>query len=296
MPLVIRETDLILPEPGPCDSGLSTLLILGTGKGTTQKFWIASCLVEGAGLMADRFHSSDSALRYLEHDTFQRLVPEYARQLTAVDLVTLLLVWNTFMTFQHFPATRIPTSLQQFVSAASEDIALRLGDPDVFSYYMAEIIEYMSPPPAYLRRLTANVQPYDVPTVVADLKTFIFADSLQDKPNSVPVLRILDAHLSSFAHSLLLPLYCGLAALRLLFAFGPLRLSLPPHLRPPPLRWVLPRRRWCDVPWRALARWHRIRRYRRFRGCRLGGLHPPCLSRLVVLFRQALPPLLFRWV
>jgi hypothetical protein len=170
MPLVIRETDLILPEPGPCDSGLSTLLILGTGKGTTQKFWIASCLVVGAGLMADRFHSSDSALRYLEHDTFQRLVPEYARQLTAVDLVTLLLVWNTFMTFQHFPATRIPTSLQQFVSAASDDIALRLGDPDVFSYYMAEIIEYMSPPPAYLRRLTANVQPYDVPTVVAVLK------------------------------------------------------------------------------------------------------------------------------
>jgi hypothetical protein len=27
MPLVIRETDLVLPEPGPCDAGLSTLLI-----------------------------------------------------------------------------------------------------------------------------------------------------------------------------------------------------------------------------------------------------------------------------
>jgi hypothetical protein len=41
---------------------------------------------------------------------------------------------------------------------------------------------------------------------------------------------------------LLLPLCCGLAELRLLLVFGPLHLSLPPHLRPPPLRWVLPRR------------------------------------------------------
>jgi hypothetical protein len=111
-----------------------------------------------------------------------------------------MFIWNTFMTFQHLTTPRIPTSLQQFFSAASDDIALRLGDPDVFSCYMAEIIEYMSPPLVYLRRLTANVQPYDVPSVVADLKTFIFADSLQDKPNPVPVLRALDAHLSSFAH------------------------------------------------------------------------------------------------
>jgi hypothetical protein len=35
---------------------------------------------------------------------------------------------------------------------------------------------------------------------------------------------------------LLLPLCCGLAGLRLLLVFGPLRLSLPPRLRPPPLR------------------------------------------------------------
>jgi hypothetical protein len=85
MPLVIREIDLILPEPGPCDAGLSTLLTLGTGNGTTLKFWIASCLVGGVGLMADRFHSANPALRYLDNDTFHRLVPEYARQHTAVN-------------------------------------------------------------------------------------------------------------------------------------------------------------------------------------------------------------------
>jgi len=48
MPLVIRDTDLIFPEPGLCDAGLSTLLTLGTGNDSTQKFWIASCLVGGA--------------------------------------------------------------------------------------------------------------------------------------------------------------------------------------------------------------------------------------------------------
>ena len=58
----------------------------------------------------------------------------------------------------------------------------------------------MYPPPVYLRRLTTNVQPYDVPTVVTDLKTFIFLDSLQDKPNSIPLLRAIDASLSSFTH------------------------------------------------------------------------------------------------
>jgi hypothetical protein len=200
VPLVIRDTNLILPEPGPCDVGLSTLLTLGTGKGTTQKFWIASCLVGGAGLSADRFHSTNSALRYLDQDTFHRFVPEYARQLTAVNLATLMLVWNSFMTFQHLPTPRVPTSLQQFVSAASDDIALRLGDQDVFSCYMSETIEHMYPPPVYLRCLLTNVQPYDVPTVVADLKTFIFPDSLQDKPNSIPLLRAIDASLSSFQH------------------------------------------------------------------------------------------------
>jgi hypothetical protein len=40
----------------------------------------------------------------------------------------------------------------------------------------------------------------DVPTVIADLKTFIFADGLQDKPNSVPLLRALNDRLNSFAH------------------------------------------------------------------------------------------------
>jgi hypothetical protein len=99
MPLVIHETDLILPEPGPCDAGLSPLLTLGTGKDTTQKKWISSCLVWGAGLLADRFHSSNAALRYLDQDTFNRLLPEYARQLTAENLATLMLVWNLFMTF-----------------------------------------------------------------------------------------------------------------------------------------------------------------------------------------------------
>jgi hypothetical protein len=201
MPLVIRETDLILPEPaGPCDAGLSTLLTLGTGKGTTQKFWIASCLVGGVGLSAGRFQATNSALRYLDQDTFYRLVPEYVKQLTAVNLATLMLVWNSFMTFQHLPTPRVPTSLQQLVSAASDDIALRLRDPDVFSCYMSETIEHMYPPPVYLRRLLTNVQPYDVPTVVTDLKTFIFSDSLQDKPNSIPLLRAIDASLSSFTH------------------------------------------------------------------------------------------------
>jgi hypothetical protein len=64
MPLAIRDTDLFNPEPGVCDPGLSTLLTLGTGNASTQKFWIASCLVGGAGLLADRSHSSNAALRY----------------------------------------------------------------------------------------------------------------------------------------------------------------------------------------------------------------------------------------
>jgi hypothetical protein len=128
MPLVIRDTDLIFPEPGLCDAGLSTLLTLGTGNDSTQKFWIASCLVGGAGLLADRFHSYNAAsvTSTLIPSIVNRLVPEYARQLTAVNLATLMLVWNFFMTFQHMPSPRIPTSLQQFVSIASGDIALRL--------------------------------------------------------------------------------------------------------------------------------------------------------------------------
>ena len=55
-------------------------------------------------------------------------------------------------------------------------------------------------PPVHLQRLTAYVRHMDVHTVVADLKTFIFADGLQDKPNSVPVLRALNDRLNSFAH------------------------------------------------------------------------------------------------
>ena len=86
------------------------------------------------------------------------------------------------------------------MSITSDDIALRLGDQDVFCCYMHEFIQYMIPPPVHLQRLTANVRPMDVPTVVADLTTFIFADSLQDKPYSPPVLRALNDRLSSFAH------------------------------------------------------------------------------------------------
>jgi hypothetical protein len=86
------------------------------------------------------------------------------------------------------------------MSITSDDIALRLGDQDVFSCYMHDFIENLIPPPVHLQRLTANVRPMDVPTVVADLKTFIFADGLQDKPNSVSVLRALNDRLSSFAH------------------------------------------------------------------------------------------------
>jgi hypothetical protein len=40
--MVIHESDFILAQPGPCDAGLSTPLKIGTGHGTTQKFWIAS--------------------------------------------------------------------------------------------------------------------------------------------------------------------------------------------------------------------------------------------------------------
>ena len=69
-----------------------------------------------------------------------------------------------------------------------------------FCCYMHEFIQFMVPPPVHLQRLTANVQPMDVPTVVADLTTFIFAVSLQDKPYSVPVLRALNDRLGSFAH------------------------------------------------------------------------------------------------
>jgi hypothetical protein len=104
------------------------------------------------------------------------------------------------MTFQHLPSPHIPICIQQFMSTTSDDIALRLGDQDVFSCYMHEFIDYMNPPPLHLQRLTANFRPMDVPTVVADLKTFVFADGLQDKPNSVPVLRALNDRLSSFAH------------------------------------------------------------------------------------------------
>lgn len=133
MPLVIQESDLVLAEPGPCDAGLSSLLKLGTGNGTALKFWIASCFVGGVGLAAGRNHVTNSALRYLDNDSFYRLVPEHARSLTPVDAATLMLVWPPFLAFQHFPTTRIPTSLQQFVTAASGDIGLRLGVPDVLT-------------------------------------------------------------------------------------------------------------------------------------------------------------------
>ena len=98
-----------------------------------------------------------------------------------------MLIWKYFL-------------IQQFMSITSDDIALRLGDQDVFSCHMHEFIQYMIPPPVYLQRLTANVRHMDFATVVADLKTFIFADGLQDKPNSVLVLRALYDRLNSFAH------------------------------------------------------------------------------------------------
>jgi len=86
------------------------------------------------------------------------------------------------------------------MSITSDDIALRLGDQDVYSCYMSDYIQVMNPPPVHLQRLTANVRPMDVPTVIADLKTFIFTDSLQDKPNTVALLRALNDRLSSYAH------------------------------------------------------------------------------------------------
>ena len=200
MLLVISDSDIVFPEPGICVPGLSTLLTLGTGSATTQKFWIASCLVGGAGLLADRLHSSNEALRFLDQDTFFRLIPEHARLLTNVNLATLMLIWKYFLTFQHLPSPQIPTSIQQFMSITSDDIALRLGDQDVFKCYIHEFIQVMVPTPVHLRNLTANVQPLDVPTVVAELITFVFEISQQDKPLSVPVLRAVNDRLSSFAH------------------------------------------------------------------------------------------------
>jgi hypothetical protein len=76
--------------------------------------------------MFHRYNASKSALQYFNLDTSNCLVPEYARALTAVDSATLMLVWPYFFSFQHLPTIRILTSLQQFVSATSDDIALRL--------------------------------------------------------------------------------------------------------------------------------------------------------------------------
>jgi hypothetical protein len=109
----------------------SSLLKLGTGNGTTRKFWVASCLVGGVGLAADRTHASNPALKYFDEDIFHRLVPEHARALTAVDAATLMLVWPSFLAFPHSPTSRIPTTNQGFVSAASDDIEMRLGVPEV---------------------------------------------------------------------------------------------------------------------------------------------------------------------
>jgi hypothetical protein len=200
MPLVIRDNDLISPELGVCDSGLSTLLTLGTGNASTQKFWIASCLVGGAGRVVDRYHASNDALRYLDHETFSRLVPEHARDFTDVNLATLMLVWNSFLSFQYLPYPQIPTSIPQLMAITSDDIALRLGNQDVFSCYMSAYIQVMIPPPVHLQQLTANVRSVDVPTVVAAVKTFIFSDSLQGKPNTVALLHTLNDRLTSYAH------------------------------------------------------------------------------------------------
>jgi hypothetical protein len=114
MPLVIQESDLILAEPGPCDVGLSTLLKLETGNGTTRKFWIAPCLVGGVGLAADRKHTSNSALRYIGNDTLYHLVPEHARPLAVVDAATLMLVLSSFSAFQHPRTIRVPTDRRIF--------------------------------------------------------------------------------------------------------------------------------------------------------------------------------------
>jgi hypothetical protein len=64
------------------------------------------------------------------------------------------------------------TSLQQFVTAASDDTGLRLGVSDVFGAHMPSIIEYMNAASTFLQRLTGNVQASDVLTVVADLNLF----------------------------------------------------------------------------------------------------------------------------
>jgi hypothetical protein len=114
MPLAIQEFDLVLAEPGPCDVGLSALLKLGTGYGTTRKFWIAPCLVGGVGLAADRKHTSNSALRYIGNDTLYHLVPEHARPLAVVDAATLMLVLSSFSAFQHPRTIRVPTDRRIF--------------------------------------------------------------------------------------------------------------------------------------------------------------------------------------
>jgi len=103
------------------------------------------------------------------------------------------------LSFQYLPYPQIPTSISQLMAITSDDIALRLGNQDVFSCYMSEFIQVMIPPPLHLQRLTDNVRSTDVPTVIADLKTTFFPDS-QGKPNTVPLLHTLNDRMTSYAH------------------------------------------------------------------------------------------------
>jgi hypothetical protein len=93
----------------------------------------------------------------LDSDTFYRLAPEHARALTAVNAATLMLVWPSFLAFPHLPTSRIPTSIQQFVSSASDGIRLRLGVPYVLNAHMSSITNHMNPALIFLWGLTGNV-------------------------------------------------------------------------------------------------------------------------------------------
>jgi hypothetical protein len=195
--MAIRETGVVFAEPAVFEAGLSFLLKLGTGNGQTRKFWIVSCLAGGVGLAVDRSHASNPALKYFDSDTFHRLVPEHARALTAVDAATLMLVWPSFLVFPYSPIARTPSAIQGFVSAASDDIGIRLGVPEVLSRLIAPIIEHKTPAPTSLKCLTMNVQSEDVVTVVEDLKSSFLPDGMRDKSNSATLLRFLDTQLGS---------------------------------------------------------------------------------------------------
>jgi hypothetical protein len=170
-PPTIKASDLILPEAGAHDNGLASLLKLGTGNGPTLKFWIASLLAEGAGLVADRLHCSNPTLEYIDVDTFGRLVPEHLRCMTAVNDATLQTIWPLFLSFPYLPYPAVPLSLQEFIAFAGDDMGMQKEVPEVLNRLLHQTINAMIPPAQLLLRLCAGVQDSHVVTVIEALRS-----------------------------------------------------------------------------------------------------------------------------